>query len=506
MWPAALTEQLHRLAVDPNDDGLRRVLADALTEAESPWGELLSLEVAGTDLARRRALEAALAKSLTPLLLRGADTLHFERGLPVWALLNTDRFRAEQPVPWPWRRLTLYGEFRSVLGVLRHPLAAHLEVLDLSPLYATSPFSLWVGGPPAPLPPLPALHTLHLPQGTLAAHWHPILLPAFRHVRTLVVGLGPTDVLEDWPLELPGVERLVLEPRREPVNEDSVERARRWALARPGRALELFERTVSPTDAVHALRPALPAAHWEEPEAPTLKLDTQTDGAQSRLERAAARAFFKTHDTPAQDFLVAPRNPRLVRALGTVFLRRQVHVELEAVPPPLPLRAPSPTVAAGWARALVDALTSWWRLGPPDVLLGEWVAVGRDQLRLGADGLPQLVPALTRRAGPDVHGVPDFAGLPFRWTDVGPMTTRLAAALTFEWLTGLPLLAADDAGARATHAALQRTLRQPPRPSEALPTLRPFDALLTQALREPWTVEPLDFVAAFERAATEAGP
>ncbi len=496
MWPASLTEQLHRLALEPSDDGLRRVLADALTEAESPWGELLALELAGTDLARRRALETTLGEGLAPLLLKGADRLHFERGLPSWALVNTERFRADQPSTWPFRHLTLYGDFRAVLSVLRHPLAAHLRVLDLSPLYSTSPYSLWVGGAPTPLAPLASLRTLHLPQGTLAAHWHEVLVPAFERVETLVVGLGPTDVLDDWPLALPSVRRLVLDPRREPVNEGTVDRARHWAEQQPGRTLELFERDVLPKDAVHALRPALPAAHWEEPDAPSLKLDTQADAPQSRLERGAERAFFKTQDTPTQDLLVAPRHPRLVRALGPVFLRRQVHVELDAVGPPLPARAPSVEAATAWAQALVDALTSWWRLGPPDILLGEWVALGKDQLRLGADGLPQLIPALTRRAGPEVHRLPDFAGVPLRWTDVGPMATRLTAALCFEWLTGLPLVPLDEDGARATHAAVQQVLRAPPRPSEVDPSLRPFDAPLVQALRTPWTLEPEALVAA----------
>lgn len=490
MWPDSLTPQLLRLGQHPDDEGLRRVLADALAEAGATWGELLSLTVVEGTLGRRRQLERELRAPLLAKLLRGGEGLGFERGLPTSVVLSTERFRSDAALPWPWRRLTVVGDFRALLSVLSHGLAQHVEVLDLSPLWASSPYTQWVGDPPAPLPPLPQLRTLALPQGTLPAHWRPVLLPAFAHVTTLVVGLGPSDELEDWALALPRLERLVLDPRREPANEATVERARRWALAAPGRRLELFERELSPADAVHALRPALPASHWDEPETPTLKLDTQAEGPKSRVELGAGRAFFKTHDAPLQDLFTAPRHVRLVRTGGGVLLRRQVHVELLELGPPLPDRAETPEQALAWAEALVDALTTWWRLGPPDVLLGEWVALGRDQLRVGTDGLPRLIPALTRRAGPDVHGPPDFAGVPFRWTDVAPMTTRLVAALAFEWLSGLPLLPSGELGARGVHAALERTLHAPPRASEAVPALRAFDAPLTLALTAPWQLAP----------------
>lgn len=161
-------------------------------------------------------------------------------------------------------------------------------------------------------------------------------------------------------------------------------------------------------------------------------------------------------------------------------------------------------MAAARLRTFVEALLAWWGTAAPDVLSGEWVGLGRDQLRLREDGALAVVPTLTRRLGPDAFALPELAGVPLAWSRTAPMIVRLAAAVLFEWLAGLPFLDAQAGGAMAVHQRLALRLRHPPSLGGVEPSLARFDELLAQALRQPASLSPDDLLERVERLATSA--
>jgi hypothetical protein len=481
-------------ATTAGDDAAREVLADLLLERDHPLGELLRLESEQRDLPRRRALEQALKEPLRAALVPWARELEFDRGLPAWALF-APRLRVltreDADATWPVPTVSVMGEFREMMPLLRSTAVRRLRQLDLSPVWATSPFTLWVDGPPPPLEALPALESLSLPQGDVPPHWVPILTPGFANVRELTVGIGPGFELPDWALALPKLSRVRLVPGREPGDGRVVDAALAWSESQPGRALEWLGETVTGAGLRRALRPALPGERVVLPEESHLRAELEAEGPSSRVFRVrdAPMVVMRADDAPAADVLGAPKHPHLVAATGLVRIRRALFVELDDAGQMIPLEPLGPVTAVRLASQLLGALEAWWGPSAPDVLSGEWVGLGRDQLRRRADGRLALVPTLTRRLGPDAHTLPDLAGVPLGWSRTSTMVLRLAGALLFEWLTGMSFLESREGSALAVHRRLELRLAHPPRPSAVDPALAPYDEVVALALAAEDTVE-----------------
>lgn len=496
------TAEEHRLlltaAANPDDEPARQVLADVLLEREHPLGELLRLEAEDRDLPRQRELEHALRESLRAALVPWAKELELDRGLPSWALF-APAMRVLQPgdadETWPVNAVSVAGEFREVVPLLRSRAAARLRALDFSSVWATSPFTMWVGGPPPPLDPLPMLTELALPKGEVPEHWVPILVPGLATVRVLSVGIGPGFLLPDWALRLPALERIRLVPGREPGDGAVVDAALAWSEKRGGANLEWLGEVLDAHGVRRALRPALPGERPVLPEETHLRVDLVPESNTSRVFRLReeARQVLRADDAPAADAFAAPQHPSLVAPRGLVRIRRALFLELDRAGSPVPLTRLSPRVAIAWTRTLVDALTAWWGTSAPDVLSGEWVGLGRDQLRMRPDGSLAIIPTLTRRLGPDAFALPDLAGVPLAWSRTAPMIVRFAAAALFEWLSGLSFLEAHTGGAMAVHERLALRLRHPPTLASVDPSLAPFDELVSRALKTPGDFSPPEF-------------
>lgn len=486
-------ELLHT-ATTATDGAARDVLADVLLEREHPLGELLRLEAEERDLSRRRELERTLKEPMRATLVPWAKELELDRGLPAWALF-APRLRvlsqADADATWPVPAVTVSGEFREAMPLLRSMAVRRLRELDLSPVWATSPFTMWVDGPPPPLEELPALEALALPQGEVPEHWVPILKPGFGQVREVSVGIGPGFELPDWVLSLPKLSRVRLVPGREPGDGLVVDAALAWSEAAPGRELEWLGETLDGRGLRRALRPALPGERVLLPEETTLRADLEPEGPTSRVfrVRGAPMVVLRAEDAPAVDLFGAPLHAHLVPAKGLVRIRRALFVELGAPGQAFTLERVPPREAVRRTQQLLGALEAWWGPSAPDVLSGEWVGLGRDQLRQRDDGSLAVIPTLTRRLGPDAHALPDLAGVPLAWNRTSTMMLELAGALLFEWLTGLSFLEAHEGSALAVHRRLVLRKTHPPRPSAVDPALAPFDELVEAALRHGCTLE-----------------
>lgn len=476
-------------AATPGDDGPRQVLADLLLEREHPLGELLRLEAEERELPRRRALETALRETLRHELIPWARELELDRGLPAWAAYAPKwRFlrEGEAPPPWPVRAISVVGEFRDALTLLRSAAVERVQSLDFSSAWADTRFTHWVDGPPAPISALRSLETLALPQGEVAPHWLPIIVPGFSHVRTLSVGLGPSFQLPEWALALPALERIELVPWREPGDGVVADQALRWAARRGAPCLSFLGEALDADGLRRVLRPALPGEFTELPPETTERFELEPEHTRSRLFRGAGteRWFLRAEDVAAQDLFAAPSHRHLTAPVGLVRLRRARFVELRA-PGRLLAGRLEARRAARLARVLVETLTHWWSTGAPDVVTGEWVGLGRDQLRLRDDGTLALIPAVTRRLGPEAHALIELAGVPIAWSRTAPSVVRLTCAILFEWLTGLSFLDAAEGSAMAVHRRLGLRLQHPPLVSAVDPELAPFDELLREGLSAP---------------------
>ena len=501
MFTADERHLLTTAAARPDDEAPRQVLADLLLEREHPLGELLRLEAEDRALPRRRALEASLRETLRTSLVPWAKELELDRGLPSWALF-APAMRMLRPedadAAWPVTSVSVVGEFREVLPLLRSRAVRRLHTLDFSPVWATSPFTMWIDGPPPPLEALPELRELALPQGEVPDHWVPILVPGFANVRVLAVGIGPGYGLPDWALSLPSLERLRLVPGREPGDGDVVSSALAWGDKRGGKSVEWLGRLLASDEARRELRPALPGEQVVLPEESHLKVDLDADSPDSRVFHVMGSdaLLLRAEDAPAVDVFSAPRRPSLVAPKRLVRVRRALFVELEDAGAPLPLAQMPVPVALRRTRELVHALEDWWSTGAPDVPTGAWVGLGRDQLRVRATGSLAVIPALTRRLGPDAHHLLDVAGVPFAWGRTAPMIVRLAAATMVEWLTGVSFLESHVGSAIAVHQRLRLRLAHPPSVSDAQEGATSFDDLLQTAIATPHHFSIDDFVRA----------
>jgi uncharacterized protein (TIGR02996 family) len=498
------TDERHLLAAAsarPDDEGPRQVLADLLLEREHPLGELLRLEAEDRSLSRRRTLEASLRDTLRTSLVPWAKELELDRGLPSWALFAPG-MRVLRPedddAPWPVTAVSVVGEFREVLPLLRSRAVRRLHTLDFSPVWATSPYTRWVDGPPPPLEPLPELRELALPQGDVPDHWVPILTPGFANVRVIAAGIGPGSGLPDWALSLPSLERLRLLPGREPGDGDVVTSALAWGDKRGGNAVEWLGRLLAADDARRELRPALPGAQVALPEESHLEVDLVPDTPDSRVfhVKGSDALLLRAEDAPAIDVFAAPRRPSLVAPKRLVRVRRALFVDLEDAGAPSRLEQVPVPVALHRTREFVHALQEWWGTGAPDVPNGSWVGLGRDQLRLRADGSLAVIPALTRRLGPDAHQLLEVVGVPLAWERTTPMIVRLAAATMFEWLTGVSFLESHVGSAIAVHQRLRLRLAHAPSVSDAQEGAARFDDLLQTAISTPHHLSVDDFVRA----------
>lgn len=492
----------------PEDQAAREVLADVLLEREHPLGELLRLEAEARDLPRRRALEAELREPLRATLVPWARELELDRGLPSWALFSPAMrvLRGEEAdATWPVNSVSVAGEFREVVPLLRSRAVRQLHTLDFSAVWATSPFTMWLEGPPPPLEPLPSLVELGLPRGAIPEHWVPILTPGFANVRTLTVSIGPGFELPDWALRLPSVERIRLVPGREPGDGVVVDAALAWAEKRGGQRLEWLEQVMDVQAIRRELRPALPGERPSLPEESHLRVDLVTERPTSRVFRVkdSNRLVMRAEDVPAVDAFAAPRHASLIAPAGLVRIRRALFLELDSAGALLPVTPLPVSVAVSYARQLIEALSVWWGTAAPDVLAGEWVGLGRDQLRVRADGALAIIPTLTRRLGTDAFALPELAGVPFAWSRTAPMIVRFVASVLHEWLSGVSFLESHVGTAMAVHQRLTLRLKHPPRLAGLDASLASFDELLQQALVDPASVSPETFA---RQLSTTSGP
>jgi hypothetical protein len=486
---------LVQAASRPDDDAPRQVLADLLLERAHPLGELLRLEAEERDLPRRRALEASLLEPLRAELVPWCRELELDAGLPAWALadpLSTRPGLTDEPA-WSVRSLSLLGQFRDSLPLLRSAVARAVQVLDCSAMWATTQYTMWIDGAPPPLQLLPALVEWALPQGEIPAHWVPILAPGFSALRQLTVGVGPGFTLPDWALTFPKLERVRLVPGREPGDGDVVLRACDWAVRRPGKPLEWLGERLDVAGVQRALRPALPGAREPLPEERLASFELLPDHERSRIWRPASGAptLLRGDDAPMQDLFGAPALKALVGPAGLFRIRRALFAELSDAGEEIPLATTSARQAVVWALELLDGLLGWWSTGAPDVLAGEWVGLGRDQLRRRSDGTLAIIPVLTRRMGPDAHALPDLAGVPLCWAETRGMVVRLTCAVLFEWLTGLSFLESRRGSAVAVHQRLSLRLSRVPRPSSVNPSLRAFDEVVREGVTGALTPDAL---------------
>jgi hypothetical protein len=334
------------------------------------------------------------------------------------------------------------------------------------------------------------------------AHWVPILAPGFSGVQVLSVNVGPGFELPDCALALPRLERIKLMPGREPGDGVVVDTALRWADRRGGARLEWLEQVLDGDGIRKALRPALPGERAALPEERLLRTELVPESKSSRVFRTTegSRAVMRAEDVPPLDLFGAPAHRALVASADLLRIRRALFVELVDPGAPFPTTRLPVAVALAAAKQLVDALEAWWGRAAPDVLSGEWVGLGRDQLRFRADGSLALVPALTRRLGPDAWALPDLAGVPLAWSGTAPMIVRFVAAVLFEWLSGVSFLESQLGTATAVHERLRLRLRHPPTLSSVDPELARYDLVLLRALSQPASWSPAAFVGALEAA------
>ncbi len=488
---------LRQAARRPDDEALRRVLADRLLEADEPLGELLQLEAEEGELHRRRALELELRSSLKPKLVPWARELELDRGLPSWALFDPSIGRNhlfDGREPWPIRALSVVGDLRESFQLLSSPVIAHVEQLDLSRVRSARVASQPAEGA---LPSLPNLVTVSLPSGALPKDAVETLQHAFASVKVLEVGVGPGFELPAWLLELPAVERLRLLPSREPGDGMVFANALQWAEERRGRCLEWLGELYDAKSARHEWTPGLPGDRPALPEEVHERLELTADPPGGRIVRAGDRVLLRCDDAPAADVFAAPPHRALVAPRGLVRVRRALHVEFDAGGAAFPLRRHSVTEALELASWFAGALRAWWSDGAPDAVTGEWVAIGRDQLRRRTDGTVGLVPVLSRRMGPEAHHLLDVVGTPFRWNRTEPAITALTAAAFVEWVSGEPFLDARVGSAAAVHQRLTIRLAHPPRVPELGDVAN--EALRT-ALGAPARTSASDLLAALSQA------
>ena len=288
-------------------------------------------------------------------------------------------------------------------------------------------------------------------------------------------------------------------PGREPGDGVVVDAALAWAEKRGGQRLEWLEQVMDVQSVRRELRPALPGERPALPEESHLRVDLVTERPTSRVFRVkeSSRLVMRAEDVPAIDAFAAPRHASLIAPVGLVRIRRALFLELEAGGALLPTTPLPVAVAVSYARQLIEALSVWWGTAAPDVLAGEWVGLGRDQLRVRANGALAIIPTLTRRLGTDAFALPELAGVPFAWSRTAPMIVRFVAAVLHEWLSGVSFLESHVGSAVAVHQRLALRLKHPPRLDG------PFDALLHQALVDPASLSPETFA---KQLAATSGP
>jgi hypothetical protein len=483
---AAERQLLSTAATSPGDVRLRHVLGDRLIDEGHLLGELLRLESEERDLPRRRALEAELRRSPAELI-PWASEVEFAQGLPVWARLGPTVHLGSLDVEGlPVPSISVTAELRALPGMVKTRALSHVHELDLSAATHSLP-----AGNEQLAEPLASLRVLSIPPGGAIA---PETANAFSHVRELSVGIGSGFELPAWVSKLPALELLRLLPSREPGGGDVVAAAAAWAERRRGRCLEWLGRRLDASEARRALTPGLPGDRPSLPEEVQLNAELTREEPTSRvfLDRSSGRVLLRCDDAPAADVFAAPRHAGLVTAAGLVRVRRAQYVELTNAGRPLPLARTRPDQALRFARAFADALEAWWGHGAPDAFDGEWVGLGRDQLRL-REGALAIVPALSRRLGPFDRTLLDVVGLPVPWGRTSEMIVRLTASALFEWLSGVSFLDAREGSALAVHRRLELRLRRPPSLQGIDESLARFDGPLREALQAPgqWTASQL---------------
>jgi uncharacterized protein (TIGR02996 family) len=482
---------------------LRLVLADHLLERGEPLGELLRLECGPgpVDVGRVAALRAELEPGLRRALYPCAVALGFEGGLPFCVEVDRQRLpggaSCAEPceVPPGWVRVT--GEPGFVFHVLRQPLCAQAACVDLSRARFDVAFTSFIGAPPPPVPRLPALRRLLLPDAAPPAHWRPLLGETFLDVEVVCVGSGQR-ALQDWLALMPGVRCIDLRGALDETPPPLLDEARRFVAAAPGRELRLrgvrvgaaqlgaaleesprrvvpLGRDVTPLVAVEAV-----VVHRVLP--PGERIAEATVGGERglwlRLEGDRyADAEQVTH--AARVALLAPDHPHLVRARRACLHQRHLWLQL---PEGLSVLEPAPDARG----ALRDAVA----LGRALEVLGPWLERHASSA-LGALPVPRW--GLWRAADGALRllALPDAPFLapdePLAWglpTDLTP--TALAhglAEVLVHWLTGRPralLTAPGGALAYADWVAIERA-RAAPLPRGLPPGVEP---LLARALSD----------------------
>lgn len=479
MFTDAEQAVLREVLAHPDEPARRLVLADMLLERGERLGELLQLENTPGPLDTARV--AALREELEPLVRRAlypfARAVGFERGLPFLLQVDRERLGAlEQPAVLPPRWLEVSGDAATAFGVLRQPMFAQLEALDLLRADFDSPYVHFVGDAPPAVPRLRALRHLWLAQSPPPNHWLPLVQDAFRDVERASLR-GDCEALAAWLPLVPNVRCLDVRTTSRALLPQVRDELLRFVRGAPDRELRANGYLVAPEHLEEA------AAVERRHEVP---LSEVAQPPSSRATEVALHHFLDAGEHLAEATLEGERglwlrlHPPRDAYLDHVHVAQAVRLAMMA-----PLHAHLVTVR----RAVRHERDMWLRLPDglepftpsPDVALAV-----RDAVHLGR-ALSALAPYLTQHASPhiDVLPVPRWslvrdargqlqllvpADRPYEsgadaaaWGVPAGLTPReLArglAAVLLHWLTGRPHVVLTAPGGRYAYpdgVALER--------------------------------------------------
>lgn len=450
-----------REALDhPEDVSRRLVLADQLLERGEPLGELLRLECTPgpLDVARVAALRAELEPVVRQQLYPFAVSVGFDGGLPFAVEVDAARLRApgpwDQPCEVPARWVRISGEPGFVFNLLRQPVCARVECVDLFRASFNTPYTQFVGEPPPPVPRLRSLRHVWLPDAPPPAHWLPFLQETFLDVEVVSVRSEHFS-LDAWLALMPAARCIDLRGAGPRIHWGLRQDALRFVKAGATRELRLNGVRILPEHLEEAVvEPPRPQAALPDTATPAVEAVSAVEvrrflDASEHLADATVggEAGLWLRQRPSGGFLdaaqvepsarlamLAPRHPHLVTPRRAALQGQALWLRL---PEGLTVFEPASDApgavrdAVQLGRAL-EALAPWLlQHASPMVNL---LPVPRWGLLRGADGALQLLAPTDRPFVPEDDA--QSWGLP---VDLAPHElARGLAAVLVHWLTGRP--------------------------------------------------------------------